>query len=314
MPDAKLPSMIDDDDEGDGADATRVGAGAPSAAENMVPLKGYFTVVVGADPGRMFSLNLPTMVIGRGPECDVRLDSESISRKHARITRQAGHYTIEDLGSTNGTWVDGSPASPEPLKSGARIRFGNELIVRFSMLDDAEAALQQRLYEGVIQDTLTGAHNRRHFDRCLAAEVSQSAKFTIPIVLILIEVADMKGITDYYTQAGGDVLVRAVAKIVQDAARSEDTVARVSNDRFAVLARGLSKDEAASIGNKVRAAIERLDILLQTGGFSMNIQDVKCFVSIVQLADVPAPPTPESFFQAAVDRIERAKNEASSID
>ncbi|HEY3052309.1 MAG TPA: FHA domain-containing protein, partial [Thermoanaerobaculia bacterium] len=63
--------------------------------------------------------------IGRGPECDIRIRSSSVSRLHARITAGPAAATIEDLGSKNGTVVRGARiAHPTPLSSGDIITLG----------------------------------------------------------------------------------------------------------------------------------------------------------------------------------------------
>jgi diguanylate cyclase (GGDEF)-like protein len=314
MPDPPdLPKLNDDADEDVKEDATRVGA-VPDPGENVIPLKGYLTVINGANPGRMYPLNTPTITVGRDAECEIRLESESVSRKHARLVRHGGQYTLEDLGSTNGTWVDGAPASPQPLKSGARIRFGNEVVVRFSLLDEAEAALQMRLYEGVIQDTLTGAYNRRHFEQFLTNEVSQASRFKIPLALILVEMDDMKGINDYYTQAGGDALLRAVAKMMQEMIRREDLLARIGSDRFAIVMRGRQGDEVAALAERIRVGVERLEVPLQSGDFSMRVEQATAHLSVVNFGEIAeATGSMESFVAAAVERLQRAKSEGGNV-
>jgi two-component system cell cycle response regulator len=311
MSDSKLPSLSDENEEG-AEEATRVGA-VPDPVENVIPLKGYLTVINGANPGKMYPLNVPTILVGRDADCEVRLDSESVSRKHARLVRHAGHYTLEDLGSTNGTWVDGGPAGSEPLKSGARIRFGNEVIVRFSLLDEAEAALQQRLYEGVIQDTLTGAYNRRHFDQFLANEVTQASRFKIPLALVLFEMDDMKGINDYYTQAGGDALLRAVAKLVQEMMRREDLFARIAADRFGIVARGMPREEVVALADKIRAGIERLEVPLQSGDFSMRVENAHASFAVMSFEELPDAKSAATFFAASAERLQRAKSEGGNV-
>jgi diguanylate cyclase (GGDEF)-like protein len=124
---------------------------------------------------------------------------------------------------------------------------------------------------------------------------------------MVVEIAGMKGINDYYTQTGGDALLRAAAKVIQDAARIEDIVARVRSDRFAVLARGISNEDAATLAANIKDGIGRLDVLLQTGDFSMRIEGVDSHVAVVPLSEVVAPATPEAFMRAANARLEQVK-------
>lgn len=69
------------------------------------------------------------LVVGRSPECSVRLDDEFASNLHAKIYQLQGRYYVEDLGSTNGTYVNGRRINyPIELRGGDRIRVGRTLM------------------------------------------------------------------------------------------------------------------------------------------------------------------------------------------
>jgi hypothetical protein len=74
--------------------------------------------------GRAVPLAHGTHRLGRAPDCDVVLPSPHVSRYHAELIVDAGGPRLRDLGSTNGTTVDGQPASGEPLRHGAQLSFG----------------------------------------------------------------------------------------------------------------------------------------------------------------------------------------------
>ena len=66
------------------------------------------------------------VVLGRGEGVEIRLDDPFASSRHARIGRQGDVLVLEDLGSTNGTYLNGEPLSgPQPLHPGDRIRIGD---------------------------------------------------------------------------------------------------------------------------------------------------------------------------------------------
>jgi DNA-binding winged helix-turn-helix (wHTH) protein len=78
-------------------------------------------------------------VVGRHPESDVWLDATSVSRVHARVAITSGHATVEDRGSTNGTFVNGARiTSRHPLVDGSMVTFGSERAV-FREWSDATA-------------------------------------------------------------------------------------------------------------------------------------------------------------------------------
>jgi len=66
-----------------------------------------FVMRSGPTPGATFSLEGDQLTIGRDSSSGVAINDAEISRKHARLTFQGGKYVIEDLGSTNGTFVNG---------------------------------------------------------------------------------------------------------------------------------------------------------------------------------------------------------------
>jgi pSer/pThr/pTyr-binding forkhead associated (FHA) protein len=67
-------------------------------------------------------------VIGRGPTCDLIIDSARVSREHVRLSRQGARFVIEDLGSSNGTWLGEDRVERREVESGEEYSLGNELI------------------------------------------------------------------------------------------------------------------------------------------------------------------------------------------
>jgi DNA-binding winged helix-turn-helix (wHTH) protein len=81
---------------------------------------------------RLLSLNEGPQIAGRGEECELVIEAETVSRRHARILIHGGNATIEDLGSTNGTSVNGVRISaPTSLLDGNEVALGTaKLLVR----------------------------------------------------------------------------------------------------------------------------------------------------------------------------------------
>jgi DNA-binding CsgD family transcriptional regulator len=74
-------------------------------------------ILSGAMNGHSFELNTDTFLVGRGPENDIQIPDPSLSRRHVRVVRKGERYFVEDLDSTNGTWVNGMKAVPgEPME------------------------------------------------------------------------------------------------------------------------------------------------------------------------------------------------------
>jgi pSer/pThr/pTyr-binding forkhead associated (FHA) protein len=85
-------------------------------------------VVQGPDEGRSFALG-PQSVVGRDPTAAINLVDEEVSRRHALISVDGGRATVEDLGSSNGTFVEARQISDEAvLQQGQRMRVGQTVL------------------------------------------------------------------------------------------------------------------------------------------------------------------------------------------
>jgi DNA-binding winged helix-turn-helix (wHTH) protein len=94
---------------------------------------------------RVLVLEEGETVVGRDPESDIWLDVPGVSRRHARIAVRGTVATLEDLGSTNGTFVDGSPVQAvTPLADGQKLTFG-PVDMQFRAWSDAAASETVRL-------------------------------------------------------------------------------------------------------------------------------------------------------------------------
>lgn len=80
-------------------------------------------------PGTRHELSHGRNVIGRGTEADIRLPDTGVSRKHVDVVLESGVATAEDLGSTNGTLVNGRRITRQPLDDGDVIRIGHSVLV-----------------------------------------------------------------------------------------------------------------------------------------------------------------------------------------
>ncbi len=112
----------------------------------MAPLF-QFVMRSGPTPGATFSLEGDQLVIGRDSSSAIAINDAEVSRKHARLNFQGGKYVIEDLGSTNGTFVNGQRlVSPVVLKSGDVVSLGEQIVLMYEALssDPGETVMSSR--------------------------------------------------------------------------------------------------------------------------------------------------------------------------
>ena len=99
------------------------GAQAP-ARPGRTPVLAYLEVHGVRQP-----IGKPRTILGRGSDADLRIDDPGISRRHAEIVLRGDGATIRDLGSTNGTYVDGTRIEQAPLHEGTVLRLGSTTVV-----------------------------------------------------------------------------------------------------------------------------------------------------------------------------------------
>ena len=111
-------------------------AGLDAELDKAVPTENttaFLLAVNGSQPGRVYPVNRNTMILGRADSADIRIAHPSVSSEHARIINGSLGFEIEDLGSTNGTYLGSERVTRARLQSGDRIVLGT---VEFSFLVD----------------------------------------------------------------------------------------------------------------------------------------------------------------------------------
>jgi hypothetical protein len=109
--------------------ATDTGRQGPSFVGRAGSRSAVTHVLVVDGPGTRHELTTGRNVIGRGTEADIRLPDTGVSRKHVDVVLEGAVATAEDLGSTNGTLVNGRRISRQPLSDGDVIRIGHSVLV-----------------------------------------------------------------------------------------------------------------------------------------------------------------------------------------
>lgn len=103
----------------------------------------HLILTQGVEPGKQFDLTVDDSTIGRSSECEVSLDVAAVSRQHAKVIKEGGRYYVEDLGSRNGTVLNGGAiAARTPLRDGDRI-----------LVCDQEFSFHQDLPQGLVGTT-----------------------------------------------------------------------------------------------------------------------------------------------------------------
>jgi two-component system, cell cycle response regulator len=218
--------------------------------------------VKGTEMGRVRVLERDQVLLGRSADADLIINDDGVSRRHALLVKEGPTYTISDLNSANGTWVQGVRLDgPRVLEEGDRIQVGPTFLLRYTVTDTDQRALLEKLYATSVTDALTGARNREYLDSLLATEISYARRHGSDLAFVLFDLDHFKVVNDTFGHPAGDAVLAAVAEAVRVEVRKEDALCRYGGEEFALVLRDIDKAGAAAMGERVRALIEGLNIV-----------------------------------------------------
>jgi two-component system cell cycle response regulator len=224
--------------------------------------RAYVVVVAGAAVGAMYKLpDHQPALLGRGKRCDVKLDDDGISRSHARIRHDGGALVVEDLGSRNGTQVNGARVDgPTPLRDGDKIQLGRTTILRFTYHDAVDESFQRQMYESSLRDGLTKLFNKRYFLDRLDGELRFARRHQSAVSVLMVDVDHFKQVNDQHGHLVGDQVLAHVAELVQDGVRDEDVVARFGGEELAIILRAIPRADAVLLAERLRGLVASASI------------------------------------------------------
>jgi len=283
---------------GDSGETTRYDPVRPYPLPTGVPgLEANIILIAHPDEhmlGRRYRLPPHgTLEIGRSSNADISMPHvHSLSRNHARLSHLGAVVEIEDLGSTNGTYVNDRPiAGGQPLKSGDRFQLGAAHF-KFLHEEDPEHAYHQAIYHLVMCDGLTQIYNQRKFDEELRREVSRAQRHQRPLSLMHFDIDHFKNINDTYGHLCGDAVLQQIARLVQDHLRPEQVFARVGGEEFVILSPEMELDGIERLAEKLRQRIE--DEVFRYAELEVH---VTCSFGVAVLA--PEMSRPDDLYAAA---------------
>jgi diguanylate cyclase (GGDEF)-like protein len=237
-------------------------------------------VLAGGNVGEMYEIG-QELVLGRSRSADVRLHGDGISRKHARVHVDGVDVLFEDLGSTNGSYVNGERiAGQHVLLEGDKIQIGSGVILKFTFHDELDEDFQKQMFQSASRDALSQAYNKRFFLEQLDSEFAFATRHGTELSLLMFDLDHFKKVNDTYGHLAGDYVLAEFSRAISPAIRQEDTFARYGGEEFVVL----SRNDALS----AEAFAERLRKTIDQHKFEHEGTLIHVTVS-VGVASVPDP-------------------------
>ncbi len=233
--------------------------------ESVVP-----TLVVygGTAQGQIFSLSAGETIIGRSNSATVFIVDDQASRSHCRITMPgatAQGATLEDLGSTNGTYLNGAPVvGVVPLTAGDRIAIGGHLL-RFVPMDSVERAFHQELVALSTSDPLTNLPNRRAILGDLNNVFDLSRRHGRSMAVILCDLDHFKRVNDELGHPAGDEVLKAFAARIRGVLRDSDSAGRIGGEEFLLVLPETDLEGAGLLAERLRSALADEPVQLASG-------------------------------------------------
>ena len=256
--------------------------------------RAYLIVLTGSNVGEMFRLEQGEHVIGRGQGVAVRLIDDGISRRHARVVQVGDKVFIEDLQSSNGTYVNNDQIKTAQLQDGDKIRLGSTTVLKFSYHDRLDETFQQQMYDAALRDALTRAFNKKYFLDRLETELAYARRHQQPLSLVMFDVDFFKRVNDTYGHVAGDYVLARLARIAASTVRTEDVFARYGGEEFGVICRGVALMNAGILAERLRTMVagntfehegQKLPVTISVGVAAYPEVDAKSSIELIAAAD-----------------------------
>ena len=254
------------------------------------------------------------VILGRALEADVRVNDARVSRLHARITinRDAAtgeaSYRIADLGSTNGTLLNGQPVTETFLQDGDKLTIGEHLL-RFELLDDIDHEFQRQIHRLLAHDELTGLLTSKSFFSELRREAARAESENRPFCVLMMDLDHFKEVNDRLGHLVGSQTLEDVGDVITRALRAGDVAARFGGEEFAAFLLNADCEQGLIAAERVRAAIEEHPFSATRRGSSAEVGPPLHITISVGVAVFPGDTRdPIELVEQADTALYRAKN------
>lgn len=219
-------------------------------------LKGSLLVISGSqsDIGNHMLVDYP-VVIGRDL-ADLTLHDGRISRRHVMVEPSDGRYFVKDLGSTNGTCLNGKILTERTeLREGDKILLGQS-VVKFMLVDQTEAEYLRDMQHQAGIDQLTGLPAKHRFDALLQEAIGTAQAMEFSLSVMMMDMDGLKSINDAHGHQMGAHTISMVGRIIGRALKGKGEACRFGGDEFCAMLPKRPLADALAIGEQIRREVE----------------------------------------------------------
>lgn len=243
-----------------------------AATEQPATRVPHVLMLNGPTVGELYRLNAGETIAGRSSGAAIRVYEAAVSRRHAKFLRDAQRVFIEDLGSTNGTSINGVRVDGvTEIEDGDLVMLGGVALLKVSC-DPVEASVfRERLVRIAPRDRITGTFSREYVAERLKGEFAFALRHQLPFAVLLLDVDHMAAVNEQHGRAAGDEVLTHVGRVVRDELRREDVVCRWRDDDFLVLCRGVDSASAAILAQRLCLRVARAPLVVAASEILVTI-------------------------------------------
>jgi diguanylate cyclase (GGDEF)-like protein len=217
----------------------------------------------GAARGKSYILDAAEMVIGRSPKVDIVINEQSVSRSHAKCLQTVDSFDIEDMGSSNGTFLNNQRLSGRyTLKDGDIVRLGT-ILFKYYDHHNIEMLIVDDLYRMANIDNGTQIANKKNLIESLESEFKYSKTYARALSVIYFDLDHFKKQNDTYGHNAGDYILKDTAQLVKSVIRKEDIFGRFGGEEFVIILPNTDAKTAYAFAERVRSTIENHDFVFE---------------------------------------------------
>ena len=233
-----------------------VPVGLIEALKEGTGLTGSLLVIAGAaaDIGTHWVVT-DSSILGREPDQLLLRDPE-ISPRHAQVVVESGLHFLRDLGSTNGTLLNGLPVTDdEILRNGDKIALGRT-VIKFTLVDPAEATTLERMATLAGSDPLTGLMAKHRFDAMLTESFDVTQGDGSPLSVLMMDMDGLKAINTAHGHPVGAHTIAEVGRLIGRIIGLHGEACRFGGDEFSALLPGSPLGVGMRVAERIRQGVE----------------------------------------------------------